>query len=226
MSMTAIARPTADGLQHDVDVNGRHVLVTDEPLSLGGTDIGPAPHELLAATLASCISTMVALYAKRHDWRLDDLSVEVDYDTDATPPALHYPRQPPRRPDRRAGHAPAPRRRHLPRTPRAGGRIRLRRADRRGGRRSPRRLRPRRRRGSAAGARRPGQHQRGLDLAFGDRPVLAQKRRGVCSGATSSKPLRRSKQTAQSAAAHVPTSMGRVLARSRCASSAPPTPLR
>lgn len=85
MSMTAIARPTAVGLQQEVDVNGRHVLITDEPVSLGGTDTGPAPHELLAATLASCISTVVALYAKRHDWRLDDLSVEVDYDTDATP---------------------------------------------------------------------------------------------------------------------------------------------
>ncbi|MBJ7328376.1 MAG: OsmC family protein [Solirubrobacteraceae bacterium] len=85
MSMTAIARPTADGLRHEIDVNGRHVLVTDEPLSLGGTDEGPAPHELLAATLASCISTMIALYATRHDWRLDGLSVEVDYDNDATP---------------------------------------------------------------------------------------------------------------------------------------------
>jgi len=84
MSMTATARRT-EGLKHEVDVNGRHVLITDEPESLGGTDTGPAPHELLAATLASCISTMVALYAARHDWQLDDLSVEVDYDNEATP---------------------------------------------------------------------------------------------------------------------------------------------
>jgi putative redox protein len=84
MTMTATAHRAA-GLRHQVDVNGRHVLVTDEPSSLGGTDIGPAPHELLAATLASCISTMVAMYADRHAWRLDALSVDVDYDTDAEP---------------------------------------------------------------------------------------------------------------------------------------------
>ena len=84
MAMTATARRTG-GLTHEVDVNGRHVLVTDEPVSVGGTDLGPAPHELLAATLASCISTMIALYAERRDWHLEGLSVEVDYDTDATP---------------------------------------------------------------------------------------------------------------------------------------------
>jgi putative redox protein len=85
MSMTATARRVGDGLRHDVEVNGRHTIVTDEPESLGGTDVGPAPHELLPATLASCISTMIALYATRHDWRLEGLSVEVDYDPELTP---------------------------------------------------------------------------------------------------------------------------------------------
>lgn len=83
--MTAVARPSHGGLRHEVDVNGRHVLVTDEPHDLGGTDTGPAPHELLAATLAACISTMIALYARRHDWSVDGLEVAVDYDNEATP---------------------------------------------------------------------------------------------------------------------------------------------
>lgn len=83
--MFAIARPAAGGLRHEVDVNGRHVLVTDEPASLGGTDTGPAPHELLPATLAACVSTMVALYAVRHDWPTEGLAAEVVYDPDATP---------------------------------------------------------------------------------------------------------------------------------------------
>jgi putative redox protein len=82
--MTATARRTA-GLRHEIDVNGRHTIATDEPLSLGGTDTAPAPHELLPATLASCVSTMVALYAQRKGWVLDDLRVDVTYDTDATP---------------------------------------------------------------------------------------------------------------------------------------------
>lgn len=85
MSMYATARPVGGGLRHEVDVNGRHLITTDEPASLGGTDAGPAPHELLPATLAACVSTMVALYAKRHDWPAEGLAVEVGYDPDATP---------------------------------------------------------------------------------------------------------------------------------------------
>lgn len=83
-SFTASAHPR-EGLRHEVDVNGRHVIATDEPVSLGGTDTAPAPHELLAAMLASCASTMVAIYARRHGWPLEGLRVDVDYDADATP---------------------------------------------------------------------------------------------------------------------------------------------
>jgi putative redox protein len=72
-------------LKHEVDVNGRHTIMTDEPERLGGTDQGPAPHELLAATLASCIATMVAMYAQNRDWDIGETSVEVDYDPDRAP---------------------------------------------------------------------------------------------------------------------------------------------
>ena len=85
MSMTARARRVGNTLKHEVDVNGRHVIVTDEPQGLGGTDEGPAPHELLAATLASCIATMMALYAQNRDWDIGELGVDVEYDTESTP---------------------------------------------------------------------------------------------------------------------------------------------
>lgn len=85
MSMTAVARSVDGGLRHEVDVNGRHVIVTDEPTRLGGTDEGPAPHELLPALVASCISTMIVLYARSREWALDDVRVEVVYDADPTP---------------------------------------------------------------------------------------------------------------------------------------------
>ena len=85
MTLTATARSIDGTLRHEVDVNGRHVITTDEPESLGGTDAGPAPHELLAAMLASCVSTMIALYARRHDWQIDDVRVHVDYDTESEP---------------------------------------------------------------------------------------------------------------------------------------------
>lgn len=32
----------------------RHELMADEPVARGGTDTGPAPYELLLASLAAC----------------------------------------------------------------------------------------------------------------------------------------------------------------------------
>jgi putative redox protein len=85
MSMSATARRTGNSLTHQVDVNSRHTIVTDEPERLGGSDEGPAPHELLAATLASCTATMIAMYAQNRGWDIGETAVEVDYDADSTP---------------------------------------------------------------------------------------------------------------------------------------------
>lgn len=85
MSMAATARRIGNGLEHEVDVNGRHTIVTDEPESLGGSDLGPAPHELLAATLASCIATMIAMYAQNRGWEIGQTTVAVAYDSDSVP---------------------------------------------------------------------------------------------------------------------------------------------
>jgi putative redox protein len=83
--MTATARPVGDSLRHEVDVNGRHTISTDEPERLGGTDTAPAPHELLAAMVAACVSTMISMYATTRGWELAGLSVDVEYDSDTTP---------------------------------------------------------------------------------------------------------------------------------------------
>jgi putative redox protein len=85
MTMTATAMPGGEGFAHRVEVNGRHTITTDEPLSVGGTDIGPAPHELLAAALASCAATMVAMYARHRGWEIGSSGVAVTYDPESTP---------------------------------------------------------------------------------------------------------------------------------------------
>jgi putative redox protein len=85
MTMYATATPVDGSLRTSIDVNGRHTITTDEPERLGGTDAAPAPHELLPAILASCASTMVMLYARRHGWELDGLGVRVVYDPETTP---------------------------------------------------------------------------------------------------------------------------------------------
>jgi putative redox protein len=85
MSLRASARRVGDGLRHEVDVNGRHLIVTDEPAQLGGTDTGPAPHELLPAALAACIATMISMYAQTKHWDVGEVVVDVDYDHQAVP---------------------------------------------------------------------------------------------------------------------------------------------
>jgi uncharacterized OsmC-like protein len=79
MTFTAIATSIDDTLRHAVDVNGRYTIITDEPERLGGTNTAPAPHELLPAMLASCISTTLMLYARTKGWSLDEVRVYVDY---------------------------------------------------------------------------------------------------------------------------------------------------
>jgi len=85
MSMKATARHVGSGLKQEIDVNGRHTIFTDEPESLGGSDEAPTPHELLAATLASCVATMIAMYAQNRGWNIGETAVEVDYDPDRIP---------------------------------------------------------------------------------------------------------------------------------------------
>jgi putative redox protein len=85
MAMTATARSNGLALRHEIDVNGRHTIVTDEPTCDGGTDRGPAPHELLPAMVASCVSTMIVLYARNRGWQLDDVRVDVCYESDSEP---------------------------------------------------------------------------------------------------------------------------------------------
>lgn len=88
MTMTASARPIDGGLSHEIDVNGRHTIITDEPTGVGGTDLGPAPHELLPAMLAACASTMIAAYAVPRELDVSGLRVDVEYDPTATPRLL------------------------------------------------------------------------------------------------------------------------------------------
>jgi putative redox protein len=85
MTMTASTASTRGALRHDIDVNRRHTIATDVPEGLGGNDTAPAPHELLPAMIASCVSTMISLYARARDWVLEDVRVDVTYDTDKTP---------------------------------------------------------------------------------------------------------------------------------------------
>jgi len=72
----AIARRRS-GYTHDVEIDG-HSLVADEPREAGGSDEGPSPTRLLAASLASCSAITMQMYADRKGWDAGDLQVAVD----------------------------------------------------------------------------------------------------------------------------------------------------
>ena len=76
--MKVVAR-RREGYVHDVEIEGgAHTLVVDEPVAAGGTDAGPAPTRLLAAGLASCIAITIEMYAKRKEWEVGAVEVEVE----------------------------------------------------------------------------------------------------------------------------------------------------
>jgi putative redox protein len=66
------------GYEHEVEIR-EHRLIVDEPEEDGGTDRGPAPSELLAASLGSCTAITVEMYADRKEWGLGTVEVAVDY---------------------------------------------------------------------------------------------------------------------------------------------------
>ena len=66
------------GFRHTVKVR-QHQLTVDEPEDVGGTDLGPSPQELLAASLASCTTITMQMYAQRKGWDLSGVEVDCEY---------------------------------------------------------------------------------------------------------------------------------------------------
>lgn len=68
------ARIGNDHYRTEISVGG-HELVADEGPALGGQNAGPAPYDLLLASLGACTAITLRMYADRKGWPL--ASVEV-----------------------------------------------------------------------------------------------------------------------------------------------------
>jgi len=58
-------------------VTGRHSLVVDETPALGGQDAGPAPYDVLLASLGACTAITLRMYAARKGWPLTAAEVDL-----------------------------------------------------------------------------------------------------------------------------------------------------
>jgi putative redox protein len=86
--MRVLAR-RLDGFAHEVEMEGGHTLVVDEPAAAGGTDTGPSPTRLLAASLASCTAITIEMYAERKGWDVGPIEVDVDYAYEGAVPSTY-----------------------------------------------------------------------------------------------------------------------------------------
>lgn len=53
--------------------------VADEPADEGGDDLGPTPYEMLAAALGACTAMTIQMYARRKNYPLHEVAVEVEH---------------------------------------------------------------------------------------------------------------------------------------------------
>ena len=73
-----IVRGDSAGFAQAVEI-GPHRLAGDEPVAFGGTDSGPSPYDLLLASLGTCTSMTISLYARRRGWPLESVTVSLDH---------------------------------------------------------------------------------------------------------------------------------------------------
>ncbi|MFT7587077.1 MAG: putative redox protein [Cellvibrionaceae bacterium] len=75
-SLTAINR-----LNYQVNMNASSFsILADEPESIGGDNQGPSPFELLLASLAACTAMTVRMYAKRKNWPVESINLQLDHE--------------------------------------------------------------------------------------------------------------------------------------------------
>lgn len=61
---------------------GNHGFVADEPIKVGGKNLGPSPYGYVSAGLAACTSMTIQMYARRKKWKIDSVETHINYAKD------------------------------------------------------------------------------------------------------------------------------------------------
>ena len=56
-----------------------HNWLSDEPVKMGGDNLGPDPYEQLLASLGTCTSMTLRMYANHKGWPVDDIKVQLKH---------------------------------------------------------------------------------------------------------------------------------------------------
>lgn len=79
----AVGSTTSSTPEYQVAIRtGSHQLAADEPTPDGGTDTAPSPFGLLSSALAACTVNTLRMYAKRKEWDLASIEVDIRFNTD------------------------------------------------------------------------------------------------------------------------------------------------
>ncbi len=66
------------GFTTDISV-GAHRLIADEPVAVGGAEMGPTPYDYLLSALGACTAMTLRMYADRKKWPLTAVDVNLSH---------------------------------------------------------------------------------------------------------------------------------------------------
>jgi putative redox protein len=92
--MNTITVQSIPGRRYAVEVDARnHELISDEPSTNGGDDLGPTPQEMLLTALGSCTVITLRMYAERKEWPLEGVLIELSHEKVAPTEDLFTPEE-------------------------------------------------------------------------------------------------------------------------------------
>lgn len=78
----AVSTTRMERFKTEIKTGSDHIFIADESFGDGGRDSGGTPTELLAASLASCSSITMKMYADRKQWPMEEVKVTVEFKRD------------------------------------------------------------------------------------------------------------------------------------------------